>query len=246
MLNTILGSKIEMSQAFTKEGRVPVTKILAGPCVATQIKMDEKDGYWAVQLGFGNKKIKNTSKPLQGHLHGVIRDKKAPRFLREVRLNSKPKFKVGDIITVSDIFSTGDVVSVTGTSKGKGFAGVVKRWGFAGGPKTHGQSDRERAPGSIGQGTTPGRVHKGKKMPGRMGSDTVTVKNLKVVSVDADKNELVLSGPIPGSRGSLVIVKRLSKGQVKKEKVEQVDKEKKEESKTPPVSKEEKDVEKVK
>lgn len=262
MLNTILGSKIEMSQAFTKEGRVPVTKILAGPCVVTQIKMDEKDGYWAVQLGFGIKKIKNTSKPLQGHLRGVIKGlpagkagKKAPRFLREVRLNSQPKFKVGDIITVSDIFSEDDVVSVTGTSKGKGFAGVVKRWGFKGGPRTHGQSDRQRAPGSIGQGTTPGRVHKGKKMPGRMGSDTVTVKNLKVVSVDPDKNELILSGPIPGSRGSLVVIKRLAKGQVKKEKVEQVEKieqveeEKKEVSKVskaPQVSKEEKDVEKGK
>ncbi|HEX6976987.1 MAG TPA: 50S ribosomal protein L3 [Patescibacteria group bacterium] len=210
MINTILGSKVKMSQTFKEGSRIPVTQIVAGPCVVTQIKSDDKDGYWAVQLGFGEKKLKNTTKPMQGHFKEVIKGKTAPRYTREVRLNEKPEFKVGDQVKVSDIFVAGDIVSVTGISKGKGFAGVVKRWRFAGGPKTHGQSDRQRAPGTIGQGTTPGRVYKGKHMGGRMGHETVTVKNLKVVEVDAEKNEVGVSGPIPGRPGSLVIIKRLN------------------------------------
>jgi len=193
---------------------VPVTRITVGPCVVTQIKKDEKDGYWAVQLGFGSKKLKNLNKPLQGHLKSVIKDQKAPRYLREVKITKEPEYKVGDTILVSDIFKKGDVVSVTGVSKGKGFAGVVKRWHFAGGPKTHGQSDRQRAPGSIGQGTTPGRVLKGKHMAGRMGGDTVTVKNLHVVGIDQEKGEILLSGPIPGRSKGLVIVKRLHAGKL--------------------------------
>ncbi|MCH7640689.1 50S ribosomal protein L3 [Patescibacteria group bacterium] len=209
MLNTILGQKKQMSQTFVEDIRVVVTLVKAGPCIVTQIKKEEKNGYWAVQLGFGEKKIKNITKPLQGHLKAA---KTAARFLREVRLDSEPKFKVGDSITVSDVFSPGDLVSVTGTSKGKGFAGVVKRWGFAGGPRTHGQSDRLRAPGSIGQGTTPGRVHKGKKMPGRMGGDTVTIKNMRVVSVDVDKDEIALSGPVPGPRDNLLIITKIASG----------------------------------
>lgn len=211
-MNTILGIKKSMGQAFVKEVRVPVTKVVAGPCVVTQIIREDKNGYWAVQLGFGEKKIKRTTKPMQGHLKGAIQKKKAPRFLREVRLSEEPKFKVGDIITVSDIFSEGDKVSVTGTSKGKGFAGVIKRWGFAMGPRTHGQSDRLRAPGSIGQGTTPGRVWKGKKMAGRMGSDTVTVKNLKIISIDPKNNELTISGPVPGTPKGLLVIKKLRGG----------------------------------
>lgn len=193
---------------------MPVTRITVGPCVVTQIKKDEKDGYWAVQLGFGSKKLKNLNKPLQGHLKSVIKDQKAPRYLREVKITKEPEYKVGDTILVSDIFKKGDVVSVTGVSKGKGFAGVVKRWHFAGGPKTHGQSDRQRAPGSIGQGTTPGRVLKGKHMAGRMGGDTVTVKNLHVVGIDQEKGEILLSGPIPGRSKGLVIVKRLHAGKL--------------------------------
>lgn len=216
MLNTILGTKQEMEQSFVDGERVAATVIQAGPCVVTQIKTKKKDGYWGLQLGFGTKKIKNITKPLRGHLRGVTKDKgkQAPRFLREVRFEQEPKnrqgvaFKVGDTIKVSDIFSVGDRVSVTGISKGKGFAGVVKRWGFAGGPKTHGQGDRHRSPGSIGQGTTPGRVRKGKKMAGRMGTDRIMVENLKVVSADLEDSRISVSGPVPGSPGGLLIIKK--------------------------------------
>ena len=199
-----------MSQTFVEGTRVSITLVKAGPCVVTQIKRTEKDGYWAVQLGFGERKIKNISKALQGHLRGVIKETKAPRFLREVKVDEEPKFKVGDTVTVREILKPGDLVQVTGISKGKGFAGVVKRWHFKGGPKTHGQSDRERAPGSIGQTTTPGRVHKGKHMAGRMGGEKTSIKNLRVVTVDSEKNEIALSGPIPGASGKLVIIKKLA------------------------------------
>lgn len=224
MLNTILGTKKEMSQTFVEDTRVPVTMVKAGPCVVTQVKKQDSDGYWAVQIGFGEKKIKNTTKPLLGHISKAWpsglkgakkKDKKAPRFLREVKMDAEPDLKVGDEIKVTDVIRPGDTVSVTGTSKGKGFAGVVKRYRFAGGPRTHGQSDRERAPGSIGQGTTPGRVHKGKKMPGRMGGDTVTTKNLTVVSVDADKNEIAISGAVPGSSGGLLTINKIASGKLK-------------------------------
>lgn len=214
MLNTIFGTKKEMSQTFVQDTRVPVTFVNVEPCVVTHIKSDEKDGYWAVQLGFGEKRIKKVTNPQKGHLRGVIKGKYAPRFLREVKVSEKPKFKVGDTVSVSDVLKKGDVVAVMGTSKGKGFAGVVKRWGFAGGPRTHGQSDRERAPGSIGQGTTPGRVHKGKKMAGRMGHERVTVKNLTVVDVDDKENLLSLSGPVPGIPGGLLAIKKLSSGKL--------------------------------
>src|SRR3989304_6688523 len=203
MIDTILGQKGKMSQSFIEARRVPVTAVVAGPCVVTQIKTMDKDGYWAVQLGFGEKKIKNTTKALQGHLKGAIKDNKAPRFLKEVRLTEDSGLKVGDQVLLSDVFKKGDFVAVVGTSKGKGFQGVVKRWGFHGGPRTHGQSDRERAPGSLGQTTTPGRVFKGKKMAGRMGGDRVTVKNLQVVSVDPEKGEIEISGAIPGTTGGL-------------------------------------------
>ena len=214
MLNTLLGSKIKMGQTFVEDTRVPVTYIKTGPCIVTQIKSDEKDGYWAVQLGFGQKKIKNITKPMQGHLKGAIKDKKAPRFLREVKLSKKPDFKLGDEIKVSDIFKEGDVVAVSGVSKGKGFAGVMKRWGFAGGPRTHGQSDRQRSPGSIGQGTTPGRVHKGKKMPGRMGGEKVTVKNLIIVDVDDEKNMILVSGAVPGVINGLLSIRKIASGKL--------------------------------
>lgn len=212
MLNTILGTKKEMSQTFVQGYRVPVTRVLAGPCVVTQIKKMDKDGYWAVQIGFGSRRIKNISKALQGHLKGAIKENKAPRFLAEVRLTEEPKVNVGDEIKISDVFRAGDVISVMGISKGKGFAGGVKRHHFAGGPRTHGQSDRERAPGSIGQGTTPGRVYKGKRMAGRMGSDQVTVKNLHIISINPETNELFVSGAVPGTKGSLITIERLSSG----------------------------------
>ncbi len=212
MISTLLGSKMKMSQAFVEGTRVPVTWIKTGPCVVTQVKTMDRDGYWSVQLGFSEKNLKNVTKPLKGHLKGVLTKNKAPRFLREVRLAEESDLKVGDIVKLGSVFRKGDVVVVSGTSKGKGFAGVVKRHHFAGGPKTHGQSDRHRAPGSIGQGTTPGRVLKGKKMAGRMGSDRVTVPNLIVVDIDKDKELLAVSGPVPGVTGGLLEIKKIKSG----------------------------------
>lgn len=205
MINGIIGIKGEMGQVFVDGKRIPVTKITAGPCVVTQVKSAEKDGYGAIQLGLGEKKAKRVKKPMLGHFKPL--DKHYPKYLREVRLDSDSELKVGDTISVGDVFSEGDSVSVTGISKGRGFAGVVKRWGFSGGPKTHGQSDRQRAPGSIGQGTDPGRVRKGKKMAGRMGTQRFTVKGLLVIGVDKDTNELLVKGPVPGNSGGLLIIK---------------------------------------
>ncbi|KKQ92061.1 MAG: 50S ribosomal protein L3 [Candidatus Woesebacteria bacterium GW2011_GWB1_39_10] len=219
MINTILGSKGINSQTFIEGFRIPVTKVIAGPCVVTQIKKTDKDGYWAVQLGFSTKRSKNTSKPLQGHLkkskNEELKTNSFPRYLREVRTDKEPEYKVGDTINASDIFHPGDIVSVMGISKGKGFAGVVKRHGFHGGPRTHGQSDRERAPGSIGQTTTPGRVYRGKKMAGRMGGEQVTVENLHIIAINVDTNELEISGQIPGTVGSLVTINKIKSGSLK-------------------------------
>lgn len=215
MINTILGSKGVCSQTFVEGLRIPVTKVAAGPCVVTQIKRMDKDGYWAIQLGFSSKKAKNTSKPLQGHLKETSKDQKFPRFLQEVKLDKEPEFKVGDTVNTSEIFKRGDVVAVTGVSKGKGFAGVVKKHHFRGGPRTHGQSDRERAPGSIGQTTTPGRVYKGKKMAGRMGGEQVTIKNLHIISVNEENGEIEISGQIPGTIGSVVTIKKIKSGSLK-------------------------------
>lgn len=215
MINTILGSKGVSSQTFIEGFRIPVTKVTAGPCVVTQIKHEDKDGYWAIQIGFSSKRAKNTSKPLQGHLKATSKDSRFPRFLREVRVEKEPEFAIGDEIKVSDIFNPGDVVAVTGVSKGKGFAGVVKKYHFRGGPRTHGQSDRERAPGSIGQTTTPGRVYRGKKMAGRMGGEQVTVKNLHIISVNAESGEVEISGQIPGNPGSLVSIMKIKSGSLK-------------------------------
>lgn len=215
MINAILGSKGDNSQTFVEGFRIPVTKVTAGPCVVTQIKNMNKDGYWSVQLGYQLRKGKNTTKPLQGHLRKTSKENKFPRHLREIRFSKEPEFKVGDIISVADFLSAGDVVSVTGISKGKGFAGVVKKHHFRGGPRTHGQSDRERAPGSIGQTTTPGRVYKGKKMAGRMGNEKITVKNLHIVSVRPETNEVEISGQVPGAKGSLLIVTKIKSGSLK-------------------------------
>jgi large subunit ribosomal protein L3 len=219
MINTILGSKGVCSQTFVEGLRIPVTKVAAGPCVVTQIKKMDKDGYWAVQIGFSSKRAKNTSKSLQGHLKESTKsDTKTtnfPRYIREIKLEKEPEFKVGDQIKAADIFKVGDVIAVTGISKGKGFAGVVKKHHFRGGPRTHGQSDRERAPGSIGQTTTPGRVYKGKKMAGRMGGEKTTVKNLHIISIDEDGEKIEISGQIPGTPGSLVIIKKIKSGSLK-------------------------------
>lgn len=201
-MNILFGTKGTMSQTFVEGFRVPVTKITLGPCIITQIKSQKKDGYWAIQLGTGTKKNKKTSKT-------------TPRYLKEIRLNSEPKHKIGDVVTIADIFKKGDVVSVTAVNKGKGFAGGVRKYNFRGGPKTHGQSDRHRAPGSIGQTTTPGRVYKGKRMAGRMGGEQVTIKNLHVVEIDNEKNELIVSGAIPGRTGIFVQVHKIKAGSLK-------------------------------
>lgn len=212
MINAILGSKQGSSQTFVEGFRIPVTKITAGPCVVTQIKRMDKDGYWSVQLGFGNRKVKNITKPLQNHFK---KSNSTPRFIQEIRLKEEPTLKIGDTIKASDFFKAGDVVSVTSVSKGKGFASGIKLHGFRGGPRTHGQSDRERAPGSVGQTTTPGRVYKGKRMAARMGGNTVTVKNLHVISLDSEKFEMTISGQIPGAIGSLVTIKKIKEGSLK-------------------------------
>lgn len=217
-MKTLFGTKGAMSQTFIEGFRIPVTKVTLGPCVVTQIKNNEKDGYWAVQLGFGTKKVKNTSKALQGHVRKSQDSKETkaqPRYLKEVRVTTEPKYNVGDVVTVADIFKKGDVVSVTAINKGKGFAGGVRRFNFRGGPKTHGQSDRHRAPGSIGQTTTPGRVYRGKRMAGRMGGVQVTIKNVHVVSVDKEKNEILISSPIPGRIGIFLTMTKIKAGSLK-------------------------------
>lgn len=216
MINALLGSKQEMTQRFTQDGhRIPVTQIVAGPCPVVQVKTAEGDGYTSIQLGWGEKKIKRTTKPIQGHIKGA-KLKKAPRFLKEVRLETEKDteahgLNVGDVVKVGDVFAPGDIVNVTGTSKGKGFTGVMKRWGFAGGPATHGQSDRQRAPGSIGQ-TNVGRVWPGKKMAGRAGGDRVTMRNLTVMAVDPEANLLLVKGLVPGAKGGLLVIKKTGKG----------------------------------
>ncbi len=204
MLKGLIGKKVGMTQIFDDAGAaVPVTLIEAGPCYVTQVRTSDRDGYSAVQLGFEEVKPKRLSGGQLGHLK---RNNLPPlRFLREFR-EKQPGVDEGDKLTV-DIFETGELVDVVGTSKGKGFAGTVKRHGFAGGPKTHGQSDRHRAPGSAGAGSTPGHVFKGKRSPGHMGNARVTVHNLKVVLVDAERNLLGVCGAVPGARGGLVIIK---------------------------------------
>ena len=202
MLQGFLGKKIGMTQIFREDGRVvPVTVVEAGPCVVTQVKTKETDGYDAVQLGFGE--VKRRNKPLSGHL----KNSRLSRYLREVSADDASEFEVGQTIGV-DIFEAGEKVDVIGTSKGRGFAGVMKRWNFKGGPKTHGQSDRMRAPGSIGGGTTPGRVYKGLKMGGHMGNRRITVKGLEIVEIDTERNLLMIKGGIPGATNSLVQIRR--------------------------------------
>mgnify|MGYP002624605876 CR=1 FL=1 len=205
MKKAIIGKKVGMTQIFDEAGKViPVTVIEAGPCVVTAKMTEEKEGYSAVQLGYEEVAEKKLSKPEQGHLKkaGV-----APvKHLKEFRLEDDSKLEVGDVIK-ADVFAEGDKVDVTGTSKGHGFSGAVKRWGFAGGPKTHGQSDRLRAPGSHGSGTTPGRVFKGAKGPGHYGNERVTVQNLKVAFIDSERNLIGVRGAIPGARGGLVMIR---------------------------------------
>ena len=193
-----------MSQVFSESGEVvPVTVIEAGPCVVTQIKKVESDGYVAIQLGYQNRKPGRANKPMIGQAKAAKTSPK--KYLREFRVKDAENYKLGQEVKV-DIFSTGEKLSVTGVSKGRGFTGVVKRWGFAGGPGGHG-AHFHRAPGSIGQCATPSRVIKGKKLPGHYGNATTTVKNLEVVKVDKQKNLLMVKGAVPGANGGVVILK---------------------------------------
>jgi len=208
MLKGLLGKKIGMTQIFDDAGvAYPVTIIEAGPCYVTQIRRPESEGYSAVQLGFGEIHPKRLSGGELGHLKTLALP--PLRFLREFRSKS-PDVSVGDVMK-ADVFASGEHVDVVGTSKGKGFAGGVKRYHFRGGPKTHGQSDRHRAPGSRGSGTTPGRVYKGARGAGHMGDDRVTVQNLKVVLVDVERNLIGVHGAVPGPKGGLVIIKEARK-----------------------------------
>jgi large subunit ribosomal protein L3 len=202
VINTIIGKKLGMVQVFTEAGKCKaVTAIEAGPCKITQVKAAATDGYNAAQVGFGIAKKLNAAE--KGHL----KENGQFKFLREIRLDTVEGLKAGDTIDVS-LFKTGDKVDVTGLSKGKGFAGVVKRHHFKGGPKTHGQSDRQRAPGAIGSTTTPGRVLKNMRMGGHMGDEKVTAQNLAVYQADTAKNLLLIEGAVPGSKNSLVIVRK--------------------------------------
>lgn len=209
MIHGMLGRKVGMMQFFTPKGEVvPVTVVAAGPCIVTQIRTPEVDGYSSVQIGFEEVPARKLTRPQQGHLKGAS---KLLRIVREFSADNPAEHQVGEVVSV-ELFTTGQKIDVSGTSKGRGFAGVVKRHHFRGGPKTHGQSDRHRAPGSIGAGTTPGRVWKGQKMAGRMGGERVTVQNLEVVEVVADKNLILIKGSVPGARNGLVYIRRAVKG----------------------------------
>jgi large subunit ribosomal protein L3 len=211
MIQGLIGRKLGMTQIFDDSGVVhPVTVIECGPNVVTQVKTNETDGYEAVQLGFGIDKRLN--KPEQGHrkASGYM-----SRTLKEVQADNVSEYEVGQVLKV-DTFNTGELVDVTGTSKGRGFQGGMKRHGFSGAQKTHGQSDRWRAPGSIGSSATPGRVFKGLRMAGHMGVDRVTVQNLKVLRIDAERNIILVEGSVPGPNNGIVLVRRAVKAKAKK------------------------------
>ena len=209
MIEGLLGRKIGMTQIFDETGAVvPVTVLQVGPCVVTQIRVRERDGYEAVQIGFGEVKPKSLNKPQRGHLAGAGQ---LVRHLREFSADNPSVYKVGEVIG-ADLFAEGQLVDVTGKSKGRGFQGVMKRHGFSGGPRTHGQSDRARAPGSIGAGTDPGHVLKNTRMAGHMGDRRVTVQNLEVVEVISDRNLLLVRGSVPGAKNGLVMIRRAAKG----------------------------------
>ncbi len=207
----ILGRKLGMTQYFNREGEArPATVIEAGPCLVIQVKTLEKDGYQAVQVGFGQAKRLNS--PEKGHLKKLGEF----RYLREFRVDDASQYTVGQRLG-AELFEAGDLVNVTGVSKGRGFAGGVRRYGFRGGPRTHGQSDRLRAPGSIGSGSTPGRVLKGLKMAGHMGDARVTARNLRVLESNPATGTLVLEGSVPGARNGLLAVKRVKASPEKKD-----------------------------
>lgn len=204
MVTTILGRKLGMTQVWSDDDKLlPVTVIEAGPCVVTQVKTDKRDGYRAAQIGFGAITPKKLNKPMAGHFAKA--DVEPVRHLTEIRLGESDDVKIGQTITVQD-FADAKSVHVTGTSKGKGFAGVMKRHNFKGGPGGHG-SHFHRAPGAVGQCATPSRVFKGLKLPGHMGAETVTVKNLDIVKIDAEQNLLLVKGAVPGGKNALLTIR---------------------------------------
>ena len=221
----LLGIKVGMTQLIDDDGvATPVTIVQAGPCVVTQVKTEDTDGYNAIQVGFGEVKEKSLTRGQKGHLGLLPTDKKHPnrktiegeaipalRHLREFRMEDVAEYSIGQRLTVTE-FAEGQTVDVTGKSKGKGYAGVVKRHHFAGGPKTHGQSDRHRAPGSIGATSTTARVFKGTRMAGRMGNERKTVQNLKVMRVDEERNLIAIKGAVPGTKDGLVMIRAAVKG----------------------------------
>ena len=210
MKKALIGKKVGMTQIFDENGVViPVTVIEAGPCVVAQVKTLEKDGYEAIQLGFGEVKEKKVNKPEKGHFTKA--NIKPLKHLREFKLDSIEGIKVGDELK-ADIFAVGDKIDVQGTSKGKGFQGVIKRHGQSRGPMGHGAMYHRR-PGSMGPTSTPGRVFKGKKLPGHMGHVTVTIQNLDIVKVDMDKNVLLVKGSVPGAKGAILKIKSAVKAQ---------------------------------
>lgn len=208
MVNALIGKKLGMSQLFSPDGEVtPVTVIQAGPCTVTQIKSVDSDGYNAVQLGFGEKKPQRTQKPLLGHFK---KSGKGPfAVLREVKVDDVGEFELGQEVS-ADIFQVGELVHVVGGSKGKGFAGTIKRWNFSRGPMSHGGMNK-RPPGSIGCSASPSRVIKGRKMPGQMGNRKATVKGLMVVDVRPEENIILIRGAVPGGRNGVVFIKKSGK-----------------------------------
>ncbi len=206
MSDAILGRKLGMTQIFAEDGKcIPVTVIKAGPCTVVKEKTVETDGYAAVQLGFEEMSKKKITKPMSGYFKKHKVD--AKRVLREISPDSKDLYKPGAQVAAEQIFSPGDRVSVVSTSKGKGFAGVMKRWGFAGGPSGHG-SHFHRAPGAIGAGAWPARVFKGQKLPGQLGNKRVTTRNLQIIEVPQGKDLVYIKGAVPGGKGSLVLIKK--------------------------------------
>ena len=201
----LIGKKLGMTQVFVDNDRlVPVTVVEAGPCVITQIRTMDRDGYSAIQLGFGDIAKGKMNKAQEGHFKSAKVDD-GKKYLAEFTVKNAGDFELGQTLT-ADSFAEGEKAAVIGISKGKGFQGVIKRWGFSGGPGGHG-SHFHRSPGAIGACATPSKVMKGKKLPGRMGNDRVTVKNLEVVKVDTDKNILLIKGCVPGARGGLLLIK---------------------------------------
>jgi large subunit ribosomal protein L3 len=205
MKKAILGKKVGMTQLFNEDGlALPVTVIEAGPCTVIQKKTVEKDGYTALKIGYGDVSEKRLNKPMKSQFSKLKLSPK--KYLREVKLDDSEKYEVGQEIKVEDMFQAGDKVDISGVSKGKGFQGTIKRYGQSGGDDTHGSMYHRRV-GSMGPNTSPGRVFKGKKLPGHMGVDSITVQNLDIVRVDAERNLLIVKGAVPGAKGSLLVIK---------------------------------------